>query len=306
MTAVSVSDLSKIYSGSIKAVDSISFTLEKGTVFGFLGPNGAGKTTTVKLLNGILSPTDGTCSVFDIDPFIDPNRIHQLSGIVTEHAQMYDNMTGLDNLIFYGMLYGANSCDSRLRAHYLLDQFGIIDAKKQKLATYSTGMRQRLSLARSIMHYPKILFLDEPTSGLDPESVHDVNKMIKELADNDGVTIFLCTHQLRYAQEVCSSYGLINHGALLAAGTINELRSLTCEDMTVRIKCDRVPPDVSFTNVAESTYEMKVKTEKEIPYLVKSIVDHGGSIYHVSNRKLSLEEVYFSLLKNREKQGDVS
>jgi len=289
MKAVTTDNLSKTYASGKEAVKSISFSLEQGEVFGFLGPNGSGKTTTVKLLNGMLSPTGGACRVFDLDPSAAPERIHAFSGVVTEHAQMYDNMTGLQNLLFYGALFGVSPAQSKDRALALLSQLELMDAKDRKLSAYSTGMRQRLSLARAMIHRPKILFLDEPTSGLDPESVLSVNHMIKSLAKNDGTTIFLCTHQLRYAQEICSSYGLIDEGVLLAAGSIEQLRSLVFSGMTVSIK------------TGERAYEITVQSEDEIPLAVKRIVDEGGSVYHVSARRLSLEEIYFALL---EKKGE--
>jgi len=287
MKAVIADNLSKTYAGGKEAVKSIGFSLEQGEVFGFLGPNGSGKTTTVKLLNGTLSPTGGACRVFGMDPSAAPEQIHALSGVVTEHAQMYDNLTGLQNLAFYGALFGVSAAQSKERALALLTQLDLIGAKDRKLAAYSTGMRQRLSLARAMMHHPKILFLDEPTSGLDPESVLSVNHMIKDLAKNQGATIFLCTHQLRYAQEICSAYGLIDEGVLLAAGSIEELRSLVFAGMTVSIR------------TGERQYEVNVQSEEEIPSVVKRIVDEGGSVYHVSARRLSLEEIYFALLEKK-------
>ena len=305
MKAVITDNLSKTYAGGKKAVNNICITLEQGEVFGFLGPNGSGKTTTVKLLNGMLSPTDGTCQVFDIDPFVKPEQIHQFSGVVTEHAQMYDNLTGFQNLVFYGTLFGVNTAESGKRALALLSQLELTDAKDRKLAAYSTGMRQRLSLARAMIHKPKILFLDEPTSGLDPESVLGVNKMIKSLAENEGTTIFLCTHQLRYAQEICSSYGLIDEGVLLAAGSIEKLRSLVFAGMTISIETDRFPSDIHSIKTGERRYEINVQSEDEIPVVIKRIVDDGGSVYHVSSRRLSLEEIYFSLLEKRTGKKEV-
>ena len=199
MSAVLAENLSKIYTGGNKAVDGISFCLEKGEIFGFLGPNGAGKTTTIKLLCGMLAPSSGSCRVFDIDPAQNPEKVHQMAGVITEHAQMYDHLSGMDNLIFYGTLFGMNRSDCEKRAKDLLKRLDLTDAQHRKLSAYSTGMRQRLSLARAMMHSPQILFLDEPTSGLDPESAQNVNTLIQELAEG-GTTIFLCTHQLRIAQ----------------------------------------------------------------------------------------------------------
>jgi ABC-2 type transport system ATP-binding protein len=279
--------------------------LEQGEVFGFLGPNGAGKTTTVKLLNGMLTPTEGASRVFGIDPSDKPEQVHQFSGVVTEHAQMYDNLTGFQNLKFYGTLFGANTTQSSERAIELLGRLELTDAKDKKLAAYSTGMRQRLSLARAMMHRPKILFLDEPTSGLDPESVMSVNNMIKSLAESEGTTVFLCTHQLRYAQEICSSYGLIDNGAMLAAGSLEKLRALVFSGMTVSIETDRFPADMPSTKTGPRRYEIDVHSEDEIPFAVKRIVDAGGSIYHVSARRLSLEEIYFSLIEKRKEKGEI-
>ena len=299
MKAVITDNLSKTYPGGKKAVDNISFSLNQGEVFGFLGSNGAGKTTAVKLLNGMLSHTGGTCRVFDIDPSVKPEQIHRFSGVVTEHAQMYDNLTGLQNLVFYGTLFGVSITESNNRALALLEQLDLTGAKDKKLDAYSTGMRQRLSLARAMIHKPKILFLDEPTSGLDPESILSVNSMIKSLAKNEGTTIFLCTHQLRYAQEICNSYGLIDDGVLLAEGSIEKLRSLVFSGMTVSIRADRFPKDMPVSKTGERRYEINVQSEEEIPSVIKRIVDEGGSVYHVSARRLSLEEIYFSLLEKR-------
>ena len=140
---------------------------------------------------------------------------------------MYENLTGLENLVFYAELYGISADEAARRSESLLKEMELEEAKDRKLAAWSTGMRQRLSLARALIHRPKILFLDEPTSGLDPESAQNVNRMIREMAENSGITVFLCTHQLRYAQEICTRYGLIEEGRLLAEGTLDKLRSET-------------------------------------------------------------------------------
>ena len=295
MSAVLAENLSKIYVGGNKAVDGISFHLEKGEIFGFLGPNGAGKTTTIKLLCGMLTPSGGSCRVFGIDPDQNPEKLHQISGVITEHAQMYDHLSGMDNLIFYGTLFGMNKWDCEKRAEILLERLDLADAKKQKLSAYSTGMRQRLSLARAMMHSPEILFLDEPTSGLDPESAQNVNALIQELASG-GTTIFLCTHQLRYAQEICTTYGLMNKGRLFAAGNIGKLRSMVSDKVKVRVKASCIPKDMGYEKAGEHTYEISVNSEDEIPLIVKKIVGSGGDIYQVLTKQLSLEEIYFSLI----------
>jgi len=296
VNAIKLQNLSKRYDSGKLAVNGVSVNIAQGEVFGFLGPNGSGKTTAVKLLNGMLTPTEGVCEVFGFNPATNPVDVHAISGVVTEHAQMYGNLTGLENLLFYGKVFGLTESESRARGLFLLEQLELTDAKDRNLANYSTGMRQRLSLARAMMHKPKMLFLDEPTSSLDPESAQNVNSIIKDLAKNEGVTIFLCTHQLRYAQDVCSSYGLISEGELLASGDIDALRSLVFAGSHVKIKADKIPATLQADKTDEGTYEIDVHSEDEIPIIVKSIVDNGGRVFHVSSEKASVEEIYFSLL----------
>lgn len=298
MSAVSAENLSKIYTGGNKAVDGISFNLEQGEIFGFLGPNGAGKTTTIKLLCGMLAPSGGSCRVFDIDPAKNPEKLHQISGVITEHAQMYDHLSGIENLMFYGTLFGMNRSACEKRAKELLERLDLTDAQHRRLSAYSTGMRQRLSLARALMHSPEILFLDEPTSGLDPESAQNVNVFIQELAAC-GTTVFLCTHQLRYAQEICTTYGLMDKGSLFATGNIEKLRSMVSDKVKVRVKASRVPRDMEYEKIGEHTYDISVNSEDEIPLIVKRIVGAGGDIYQVSVEKMSLEEIYFSLIDRK-------
>ena len=297
MSTLEMRELSKTYPGGTEAVRSVTLSLEEGEVFGFLGPNGAGKTTTVKLLTGILSPTSGGCSVLGIDPSAQPERAHMVSGIVTEHAQMYDNLTGKDNLIFYASVFGVERGEAARCADELLSRLELEDAKESRLATYSTGMRQRLSLARALIHRPKVLFLDEPTSGLDPESAQNVNRMISSLARDEGTTVFLCTHQLRYAQEICTRYGLIDEGRMLAEGTLERLRERVISDMALRVKANRVPDGFGFKPTGSGEFVMRIRSEHEIPVIVREIVNAGADIYSVVIEKPTLEDIYFALTR---------
>ena len=297
MQTVVLENLSKTYPGGKKAVKGVSLSLEKGEVFGFLGPNGAGKTTTVKLLNGMLAPLEGTCSVLGFDPVREPEKVHEVSGVLTEHAQMYDNMTGLQNLIFYAALFGLPEEEGRKRAIDLMEKLELNEAADRKLAAYSTGMRQRLSLARAMIHRPEVLFLDEPTSGLDPESAQNVNRLIRELAGEQGTTIFLCTHQLRYAQEICTRYGLIDEGRLLAEGTLDELREEVNPGAELLIRGENLPESTGCN------LHVKIQSEKEIPGIIRNIVESGADIYEVKTIRPSLEDIYFTLTaKGKEEQ----
>lgn len=301
MDAVVLKNLSKTYPNGKKAVSGIDFSLKQGEIFGFLGPNGAGKTTTVKLLTGMLTPSEGECRVLGLNPAETPEKVHDLSGVVTEHAQMYNNMTGKQNLVFYGSVFGITKAEAEKRAGSLLEQLDLEEAGNQKLSTYSTGMRQRLSLARALIHRPRILFLDEPTSGLDPESAQNVNQLIRKLAEDKKITIFLCTHQLRYAQEICTRYGLMDQGKLLVTGTLGELRQRIDSGTILEICAAHMPEGLGFQKAGEMLYENRIHRDSEIPVLVRQIVTGGGDIYSVKVRKPSLEDIYFSLTA-REKE----
>lgn len=300
MDAVVLKKLSKTYPNGKKAVRSIDFSLDQGEIFGFLGPNGAGKTTTVKLLTGMLIPSEGECRVLGLNPTEDPEKVHAFSGVVTEHAQMYNNMTGKQNLMFYGSAFGISEAEADKRSVSLLKQLELEEAADQKLSAYSTGMRQRLSLARALIHRPRILFLDEPTSGLDPESGQKVNQMIRKLAEDEKITIFLCTHQLRYAQEICTRYGLMEQGKLLAMGTLEELQNRVTSGISLEICADHIPEELGFLRTGERQYVSKIQSDNEIPDLVRKIVTGGGDIYSVNVKKPSLEDIYFSFTSGEE------
>lgn len=302
METVAIQKLSKTYPGGKEALKQLSMSLSTGEVFGFLGPNGAGKTTTVKLLTGVLSPSGGLCEIMGVNPNIQPEKVHLLSGIVTEHAQMYDNLTGIENLMFYATAFGLKQKEGKQRGESLLKELELTEAKDRKLATYSTGMRQRLSLARALLHRPKVLFLDEPTSGLDPESAQNVNQIIHNLAYKEGITVFLCTHQLRYAQEICTRYGMIDQGTLLASGTIDELRARVFTSKSLRICASAVPDKLNFVKCGANEFETQIQDKKEIPDLIRKIVDAGEDIYSVNLAEPSLEDIYFALTAGRKEE----
>ena len=218
--------------------------------------------------------------------------------------RLYDSMSGMQNLIFYASVYGITAKEGQRRAGALLRRLGLEEAEDQKLSSYSTGMRQRLSLARALIHGPKVLFLDEPTSGLDPESAQSVNSLIRDLAENEGVTVFLCTHQLRYAQEICTRYGLIEEGNILACGTLDELRSDVCSHSVLQVHVRNMPKGLPFKMTGCNQYEAVVRSDEEIPGLVQKIVEGGGEIYKVMADKPALEDIYFALTAKR-KEGSL-
>ena len=303
MSTVLIDSMSKEYGNGVHALNNLSLALDEGEIFGYLGPNGAGKTTTVNLLAGVLAPTSGSCSVMGINPTEDPDKAHAVSGIMTEHAQMYDYLTGLENLLFYGAAFGLDEKDAKQRALELLGKLDLTSAQDRKLSTYSTGMRQRLSLARALMHRPKVLFLDEPTSGLDPENAQNVNQMIKDMAVKEGITVFLSTHQLHYAEGMCTRFGLLDHGALLASGTIDDLRDEVFPTKTLSVVASSIPQSIMSSKKDAGGYEIEISNTNQIPSIVKEIVSSGADVYSVNLEVPSLEEIYFGLTSAKKESG---
>lgn len=300
MDAIVLQNVDKNYGGIKQAVADLSLRVKKGSVFGFLGPNGAGKTTTVKMLGALLSPTGGNMRVIGLDPVREPEKVHGISALMTETTMMYDHLSARENLSFYGRLFGLTKAQIEERSERLLSDVGLLDAPG-KLKTFSTGMRQRLSLARVLLTDPKILFLDEPTSGLDPESVKWVNQIISSQPDR-GATVFLCTHQLRYAEEICDCYGLLDNGHLLASGTIEELMQKAGVKKRAFVRAEGMP-DGLMRSVGERAFEADIESEEDIARLVGKAVVAGARIFEVRMVRDSLEELYFMLL-DRERGGE--
>jgi ABC-2 type transport system ATP-binding protein len=237
-----------------------------------------------------------------ISPFREPERVHAVCGVLTETARMYGQMTGMENLVFFAIACGIPSDSARERAVQLLKDLDIWDARDKKASAYSTGMAQRLSLARALIHKPQILFLDEPTSGLDPESAQAVNEMIAQLAQKEGTTVFLCTHQLRYAQDICDCYGLIDKGHLLAFGDFNTLST----NIGCKIRAGfRLKPDDRIEGFQKENnwWQTEIQTEEEMPQLLKKLMGQGHDIYEARLVKPSLEDIYFGYL-DREQEAN--
>ncbi|GAA0121484.1 MAG: ABC transporter ATP-binding protein [Clostridium argentinense] len=297
MNAIEVKNLSKSYDGVNKALDNISFTVPEGSIVGCLGPNGSGKTTTVRILNGILAPSEGEAKIFEYDVTKDPIKIHSLSGVMTETACSYENLSGEENLIFFGKIHGINNNELNLRIDKLLNKLELNNVRHRKVKTYSTGMKKRISLAIALIHNPKILFLDEPTSGLDPESAENVTNLIKNMAFENKSTIFMCTHQLKYAQDICSLYALINKGSLLGFGTFEELCNNKNFNDSIIIRGDNIPNNIGLNKIDKNLYKKHVFNDEEAAKLLHNIFKSNGKIYEAKREKPSLEDLYFSYVR---------
>jgi ABC-2 type transport system ATP-binding protein len=199
---IQISSLSRRF-GEKTAVDHLTFEVQAGEIFGFLGHNGAGKTTTVRLLNGVLEPTSGEARVLGLNPQTEGPALRARTGVLTETPSLDERLSARDNLSIYADLYSIPRGKVAGRVNSLLTEFELADRADEKVAGYSKGMKQRLALARALLHQPEVLFLDEPTSGLDPVAARHVHTLAENLARREGCTVLLCTHNLLEAQKLC-------------------------------------------------------------------------------------------------------
>ena len=219
MNTIEVEGLSRTFNGR-PVVDGLTFTVQEGEIFGFLGPNGAGKTTTIRLLTGQIHPTGGQAQVsgFDIDR--QRQQLKKCIGVVFEEQNLYERSNGRENLAFLASLYGV--CSKRVEE--VLEQVGLSDRARDRVHKYSNGMRQRLVIARALLHKPRVLFLDEPTRGLDPIAAREIRMMITDLVQQ-GMTVFLTTHYMEEADHLCQRIAFINQGRIVALDTPDRLKA---------------------------------------------------------------------------------
>jgi len=279
MIAVQTDGLTKVFPGGITAVEDLTLQIEQGQIFGFLGPNGAGKTTTIRLLNGTLLPSGGSSSVLGRDSR--DEEVRSRTATLAEEAKMYEHMSVRQNLRFFARMYGLSATDAETRIRELLERMRLWEKREAKLGSFSTGMKKRVYLARTLLHRPEILFLDEPTSGLDPEAAGQVTDLIRTLAREQGVSVFLCTHNLVLAERICDVFALLRQGRLQAVGSKQQLLENTLEDKRVRIRTLGSTALHSFTR------------EDEIDRIVREQQGRGEKIVEVQILRPNLEDVYF-------------
>ena len=213
-TIIEVNKVSKHFNNR-EILKDVSFTIKEGSINGLLGPNGAGKTTIIRLLNGVIDATSGKMSVMGFNPSNQGDEIRSRAGIVTESASLYHDMTAWDNLVFFSKIYG--KYDTK-KITYLLQQFDMLAYKDQLVGSFSTGMKKRISLAKALLHSPRLLFLDEPTNGLDPEGINEVIHYLNKVNQEEGVTILICSHVLHQLESICDAYLFLNEGRIVEKG----------------------------------------------------------------------------------------
>lgn len=208
----------------VRAVDDLTLKVEKGSTLGFIGPNGAGKTTTIRLLTGILQPTSGTVTIGGIDMAKDPIAAKRLIGFVPDAHEMYDRLTGMEYLNFMADVYGVSKADRKAHIEKYLALFGLEDASREQIRSYSRGMRQKLTIIGALIHNPPVWVLDEPMVGLDPRAAHILKEEMRQHCER-GNTVFFSTHVLDVAEKLCDRIAIINHGQLVTQGSLEELRA---------------------------------------------------------------------------------
>jgi ABC-2 type transport system ATP-binding protein len=219
---IELKDLTKKY-GDFRAVDDLNLCVQKGEVFGFIGPNGAGKTTTIKMMGGILEPTNGTVSIAGINMRDAPEKAKSKIGFIPDRPYLYEKLSGLEFLKFTADLYGVSEATFQANAYKILKDFSLADWADELVESYSHGMKQRLIMSAALLHDPEVIIVDEPMVGLDPAAIIMVKALFRKLAQK-GVTVFMSTHTLKVAQDTCDRIGVINKGRLIAIGTTQELQ----------------------------------------------------------------------------------
>jgi ABC-2 type transport system ATP-binding protein len=299
--AIEVSNLTKKY-GNLTAVDDIDFRVTKGEFFGLLGPNGAGKTTTIRMLTGLTKPSSGTAKVAGRDCAREALAVKQKIGVVSEVSNLYNEMSAWDNLMFIGELYGVDKLTRETRARQLLEAFQLYDRGNDRLLGYSKGMKRRVRIAAALLHSPEVLFLDEPTSGLDVQSSRLIRSIIREL-NREGVTVFLTTHYIDEADQLCDRVAIIRQGKIVVEGSPGRLKSSLQGEHVLEVAFDRDAPNLQTLIRSRSDVNDVVKhgekyeihtsdasvTVAEVAQFARS---NGLKIVSLNTKEPSLEDVF--------------
>jgi len=288
-------------------LDGLTFSVDKGEVFGFLGPNGAGKTTTMRILLGLLGPMSGTATVLDADLSRD-DEMRKRVGVLMENNGLYDRLTARENLEYYARLYEVSKPVDRVTE--LLDFVGLTDRGRDMVGNFSTGMKRKLGIARAILHEPEIVFFDEPTSGLDPEAQHMVRELILRLSHAGSMTVFLNSHNLDEVQRVCSRVAILHQGRIRALDSVRHLTSagqktgfsVTLADPSQAGEAEGIIS--SLGGIGELTWNDTVLgmvlVTTPANEVISALVKNGILLEEARMQKRSLEEIYLDVMRQAE------
>ena len=308
MNAIEVKNLTRDY-GELRAVDHVSFSIDSGHVLGLLGPNGAGKTTTLHSLLGLIEPTDGSAEVLGFDTRTQADEVRARTGALLEHPGVYEQLTAEDNLEFYGRVYGMTTDEREARIRELLTHMGLYDRRKERAGKWSKGMRQKLALARAMLHRPPLIFLDEPTAGLDVVGANAIREDLAGLAEREGVTVFLTTHNMAEAERLCSQVAVIRQGKLIAMGHPDELRAQTGSPRLEilgrgfsesAISLLRKAPQVVAAEKRNGRLIIELSADADPAPLIGLAVGAGVQVEEVRRGEASLEDVFMTLMEEEE------
>ena len=317
MAAIEVEQLTKYYD-DLLAVDSISFEVSRGEVFGFLGPNGAGKTSTIRMLVGLSRPSNGTAMVAGHSILDDIVEVKRHVGVVPEVSNLYDEFSVQDNLVFMAQLYHVPRHERTNRVEEVLRSFDLIERKATKFGKLSKGLKRRVVIAASLVHGPEILFLDEPTVGLDVASAHTLREYIEQLGEND-TTVFLTTHYIEEADHLCDRIAILVQGKIVVLDTPGEIKKRVRTQSVIRVELSRVP-DGSLLKGLRSLGELDVEhrsirlqvenTSEALDSLFKLTSSVGVSMEAIETGRPTLEEAFVELTglsteKMRREKGGV-
>lgn len=290
--------------GTLRAVDGLSIDVPAGIVFGFLGPNGSGKTTTIRLLLGLVEATSGRAEVLGRDVAREGAAIRAQAGALLEHPGLYERLSAEDNLDFYGRVWGMGPAERAARIRELLAPLGLWDRRAEAVGNWSRGMKQKLAVARALLHRPSLVFLDEPTAGLDPVASAALRADLEGLVAREGTTVFLTTHHLAEAERLCSLVAVIRAGKLLAVGHPDELRArsspraeIAGRNLGEAMAALRGRGEVVSVDASNGRLQLELKPEADLAVLVSLIVASGGLVDEVRRDQASLEDVFLALME---------
>jgi len=311
MNAIQTNQLTRSF-GNLKAVDRLTLGVPRGTVFGFLGPNGSGKTTTIRLLLGLLDPDQGQAQVLGYDIHEQAEQVRARSGALLEHHGLYERLSAAENLDYYGRIWHMSKTEREARIRELLEPLGLYERRNEPIGRWSRGMKQKLAVARTLVHRPELVFLDEPTAGLDPVASAALREDLAMLAEQEGVTIFLTTHNLAEAEKLCNQVAVINHGQLLALGSPADLRSRTSaprlyvsgKGFTTQM-LDNLRANTLVSGLRQSNGQviMDLTDLSRSHEIVTQLVGAGVQIDEVRKEKADLEDVFLRLVEE-ENRGE--
>jgi ABC-2 type transport system ATP-binding protein len=310
MTDVIIAEsLTRLF-GKIVAVDHISLSVKQGEIFGFLGPNGAGKTTTVRLLCGLIRPDDGKASVDGHDVVNEANEVRSIVGLLPEPelAGLYERMTPIENLEYFARLYGVPENQTKSRVKELLDMMELWSRRNDRVATFSRGMRQKVSIARAIINDPQVLFMDEPTTGLDPATAKSFRDWLANFCKQLNRTVFLCTHNLPEAESMCDRIAIINQGKIVRMGETHELEdslwkkrvfTVTLVSGLEKSASGKLAETGLIENLKIARNTVRYETDRPDqanPLVIQKILGLGGKIVTLQEERKTLEDVYMKII----------